>query len=309
MKMRLNSAFVRGGHGAHLLAALALAASSSCANSNAVAHRPPARPDSAPAVRTIAPSPEFVSDAVEHAVVDEQSPMGNRIQPLGYLTDGEVVRARSVASTGFLASGQSPGPECEPIPYAPVPRMPVMGCPPDANCPPGYGPTCPEEGPYPEEMLCDGGDAGDPFHYEGRKFSGLEPEDTVAEFVDEEGTAHVRISSQACVYAPKFGSVRSITQPVLDYTFDGLAGTHDRTGAAGMENRRPLQINETVDQLADTRVREQANGVDSDINELSMHQTIGPEQHITLINLFEHRNSVTEGRFDQATEAYLAENL
>jgi uncharacterized repeat protein (TIGR01451 family) len=310
MKMRLYSSFVRRGHGGHLLAALALAASSSCATSDAVARRKPAQLDATPAVRSIAPSPELAADpAVEHAVVDESSPMGRSIQPLGHTADEKLVRTRSVEFSGFVASGQSPEPLCEPIPYLPVPRVPVMGCPPGTICPPPGPLVAPEEPPYPEEMLCDGGDAGLPFHYEGSRFSGLEPEDTVAEFVDHEGTAHVRISSQACVYAPKFGAVRSISQPVLDFAYDRLGGTHDRTEAAGMENRKPLIVSENVDQLADTRGRSRASGVDSDVTERSMQQTVGPEQHIKLVNVFEDRNSTTDGQFQQTTEAYLAADL
>ena len=131
----------------------------------------------------------------------------------------------------------------------------------------------------------------------------------MAEFIDHEGAAHVRISSKACVYAPKFGSVRSISQPVVGYTVDMLGGTHDRTSVAGLENRDGLIIAETTEALADTRVREQAGGVDSDVSEGSMHQNLGVEQHIKLTNVFEDRGAVTEGQFQQTTEAYLAESL
>jgi len=314
MNMRLTIRTGRLRQTTSLLASVVLAASSSCATSNGVARSQSARPVEAPATRTIVPQTTFTADmAVKHAVVAEPSPLRRTITPLGHevIADGDVAVSRSSAATGFVAAGQSPDPICEPIPYAPVTRMPVMqqGCPPGLPCPPSgfFAPL--EEPPYPEEMLCDGGDAGHPFHYEGAKFSGLEPEDTVAEFVDHEGTAHVRISSKACVYAPKFGTVRSISQPVLGYAVDILGGTHDQASAAGMDNRRGLIVAETVDSLADTRVREQAGAVDSDIGEGAMHQTIGVEQHIKLINAFEDRAAVAEGQFQQTTEAYLAESL
>jgi uncharacterized repeat protein (TIGR01451 family) len=314
MNMRQTFTTGRLPRTAALLAGLALGASSSCATSNRVARTQTSPAAEAPATRTIAPQTTFTADsAVEHAVVAEPSPLRRTIQPLEHETSVGAATGsqRGSAASGFVASGQSPEPLCEPIPYAPVPRMPVMqGCPPGIPCPPVVGIAPPlEEPPYPEEMLCDGGDDGYPFHYEGQKFSGLEPEDTVAEFVDHEGTAHIRISSQACVYAPKFGSVRSISQPVLDYTVDVLGGAHDRTSAAGMDNRKGLIVAETVDSLADTRVREQAGGVDSDVGEGAMHQTIGVEQHVKLVNVFEDRIAVTEGQFEQTTEAYLAESL
>jgi len=295
---------------ASLLASLALAASSSCATPKSMARHQPR--NDAPATRTIAPQTTFTADAsVEHAVVAEPSPLRRTIQPLGHETiagDASKSRPRS-AATGFVASGQSP--VFQPISYDPVPRTSLMpACPPDSPCPPAVGICGPfEEPPYPEELLCDGGDSGDPFHYEGARFSGLEPEDTVAEFIDHEGAAHVRISSKACVYAPKFGSIRSISQPVVGYAVDMLGGTHDRTSVAGLENRDGLIIAETTEALADTRVREQAGGVDSDVGEGAMQQTVGVEQHIKLTNVFEDRVAVTEGQFQQTTEAYLAESL
>lgn len=216
----------------------------------------------------------------------------------------DVATTRSLENDGFVASGQSPEPVCEPIPYAPIPRMP-LGCPPGAPCPPAVGMAC-DDRPYPEEMLCDGGDSGLPFHYEAGKVAGLEAEDTVAEFTDHEGAAHVRISSRTCVYAPKFGSVRSISQPVQDYSVDVLGGAHRSLNAERLDDKRRLVTAETVDQPKDTRVREQAGGVDSNVSESAMHQNIAIEQHIKLVNVFEDRNSLREGQLQQTTEAYLA---
>lgn len=314
MTMRLNWIKLWQPRSAHVLAALALAASSSCASSRWVARWEPSQRDLAPAVRSIAPpQPQttVVTDtAVQHAVVDETSPASGGIEQMAFETDAvdDLATTRSIENDGFVAAGQSPEPACEPIPYAPIPRMPLgPGCPPGSPCPtavcmPG---RC-DDLPYPEEMLCDGGDSGHPFHYDGGKFAGLEAEDTVAEFVDHEGTAHVRISSQACVYAPKFGSVRSISQPVQDISVDVLGGTHRSLGAERLDDERGLVINESVDQAKDTRVREQAGGVDSDVSESAMHQNLAIEQHIKLVNAFEDRNSLREWQLQQTTEAYLA---
>lgn len=319
MNMRRNLTQVWRPGGAWLLSALALAGSSSCASSRWVARWEPSRRDHAPAVRTITPhvpaaQTTFASDsAIHHAVVDETSPMTSGIEQMSREAAGaeELATARSVESSGFVASGQSPEPLSEPIPFAPIPRMPaIQACPPNTVCPPAYGVMCPlEEPPYPEEILCDGGDAGHPFHYEGSKFAGLEAEDTVAEFTDHEGTAHVRISSQVCIYAPKFGSVRSISQPLQGYAVDALGGTHDGVGAAGFDHRRRLVTAESIDQLADTRTRAKAGGVDTALGEGALHQTLAVEQHIKLQNVFEDRNTLSEGQFEQATEAYLAANL
>jgi len=66
---------------------------------------------------------------------------------------------------------------------------------------------------------------------------------------------------------------------------------------------------ETVDQLADTRAREQAQGVDKDVGEGAMHQNIAVNQHIKLQNAYEDRNTISEGQLHQTTEAYLASTV
>ena len=307
MSRRLRSSSV--------IAALALAAGAGCATSDRVALRPPQRPGRVRVTPAVEPRSQLTVDpAVEHAVVDEDSPTSGRIEQMAFNDEtAAALPPRSVESAGFIASGQSPEPFCEPIPYAPVPRMPLMqrqGCPPGTPCPPIIGPVGPvEEPPYPEEIVCDGGDAGHPFHYEGTNIAGLEAEDTVAEFTDHEGTAHVRISSRACVYAPKFGAVRSITQPVQDYAVNALGAAHRFDTAAGFEDRRPPIVAETVDQLADTQMREQATDVILDVSDSAMHLAVGLDQHVKLQNVYEDYSALREGQFQQTTEAYLASTL
>ena len=314
MNKRLNRTTSRRLAGSSVIAALAFAATAGCATSERVALQQPDRPARLRVSPAVQPKTAVKVDrTVEHAVVDEKRPATGAIEQMTFddETHRDRIAPRSVEAVGFVASGQSPETFGKPISYAPVPRSPVTpACPPGMPCPPTFGAVGPhEEPPYPEELLCDGGDAGHPFHYEGTNVAGLEPEDTVAEFTDHEGTAHVRIASRACVYAPKFGAVRSISQPLQDYTVDVLGGAHRSDKAAGFEDQRPLIMTESVDQLADVHVREEAVDMMSDIIEGAMHQTVGIEQHIKLQNAFEDYQSLSEGQFHQTTEAYLASTV
>jgi len=67
-------------------------------------------------------------------------------------------------------------------------------------------------GPWPaNEYLCDGGDYGSPasagFDQELR---GLEPEDALAQYETEDGRRVVQPSNRVCIYAPRFGAIRSV---------------------------------------------------------------------------------------------------
>jgi uncharacterized repeat protein (TIGR01451 family) len=69
---------------------------------------------------------------------------------------------------------------------------------------PILGPRPPEE-----ECLHDGGDIGVPagLDLQGRLY-GLDPSDTVAEYVDNHGRKHLAISNRLCLCVPRYGVVR-----------------------------------------------------------------------------------------------------
>ena len=62
------------------------------------------------------------------------------------------------------------------------------------------------------------------------------------------------------VYAPRFASVRSISQPVLDYSIDKPAGAHDGVLLAGLARQTSLETQAQTDQLSGINMRSRASG-------------------------------------------------
>lgn len=244
--------------------------------------------------------------AIEHAVVSDRATSQGVIQPLSHTLEGE---AHGPALAGF----DSAATPVAPISHPAEPRAAVNHpCPP--GCPPYGVPYCPdgtceapvESGPYPEEILCDGGDRAHPFHYEAYGVGGLETEDTVAEYVDHEGRRHVRPSTRACVYAPKFAAVRTISRPVTDFAIDKVSGAHAGVGLAGLDRGEPLDVQQQTDQLSTVRMRERASGVEADSGDRDLHQVYAADQHLKIQNTYEDRAFSGDAEYAQTNEAYLA---
>jgi uncharacterized repeat protein (TIGR01451 family) len=98
----------------------------------------------------------------------------------------------------------------------------------------------PEAKAYPDEYICDGGDRGHPVHYFGDEMQGLDTEDTVAEFKDQDGKNHVQASNRVCVYAPRFGAVRTVSGPGIGVKIDKAAGGTDIAGIGALESQRGM---------------------------------------------------------------------
>jgi uncharacterized repeat protein (TIGR01451 family) len=93
---------------------------------------------------------------------------------------------------------------------------PIAGCQ-IAPCPCGCNHAgCPATGPTPaDELLCDGGDQGP--HAGVRRdwqVEGVQPEDTIAHYNTVDGRTVVTPSNKVCIYAPRFGVVRQVIDPI-----------------------------------------------------------------------------------------------
>ncbi|MCL6502545.1 MAG: hypothetical protein K6T86_07655 [Pirellulales bacterium] len=78
----------------------------------------------------------------------------------------------------------------------------------------------------PQEYLCDGGDQAAGVTLSPQwQLSGVDPQDTVAHYDSWDGRTLVEASNQVCIYAPKFGAVRTVT---------GLGASETRVLPAGV---------------------------------------------------------------------------
>jgi uncharacterized repeat protein (TIGR01451 family) len=118
---------------------------------------------------------------------------------------------------------------------------------------------------YPDEYIFDGGDRDIPVHYHGGDRRGLETEDTIAEFTDHTGDSHVRPSNRVAVYAPRFGSVRSVSGTNADVVVNKAAGTHDVSAVGNLHQSEALNQNQLNMPLAGVDSRSRANGVKTSV--------------------------------------------
>ena len=159
---------------------------------------------------------------------------------------------------------------------------------------------------FPDEYLLDGGDRGNPVHYESYFRKGLETEDTVAEYVDHNGKKHMKASNSVAIYAPRFASVRKITSPSGDTSIARLAGVQELRRDSGVKTRVGPDLYARSDRLRGIRTRSRASGVANQEFQRSAFNVARLGTSTKLQNLFQDFSYARAGRLDQANEAQLA---
>lgn len=206
-------------------------------------------------------------------------------------------------------------------PYCPPNGL--NGCPPGAACPPeprmpvagpnpyGVGMPCvemaelPNPESYADEYLCDGGDRDWPVHYNATQRFGLDTEDTVAEYVDHTGKERMKPSNKVCVYAPRFASVRTVSQPVLGESLHTSVGMINTTGDSELRTKLPPTTKVKRDAAGGLRMRSRASGADSDLAGAGLTQDLAAVEHDKINNLFQNIDVMALAKVDQPTAAWL----
>ena len=197
---------------------------------------------------TVTMLPESESATVEPATASAPSPAPSPVpspsaKPTAWAAD--VRRADgSAAFSGIQRTGLE-------APCPPLPRLAASGCR-DGRCESGMCPPqvcvpcdrpAPLVGPY---LVCDGGDAHAPARPRGADgLANLTAGDTVARYRAADAgpdTADVciAVSNCACVYAPRFGSVREVVRPLEDSAPEGPRGLALDTLAGEQTRREPV---------------------------------------------------------------------
>jgi uncharacterized repeat protein (TIGR01451 family) len=132
---------------------------------------------------------------------------------------------------------------------------------------------------FPDEYIYDGGDRNAPVAMHTAQRSGLDSEDTVAAFTDHTGTARTAASNRVAVYAPRFGSIRTVTQLQADTKVDRAAGAKDsitignlKTGNAAQEN-----VHDTV--LYGLETRDRVDGMKGSTPPMQSRRTDAPGEN------------------------------
>ncbi len=159
---------------------------------------------------------------------------------------------------------------------------------------------------YPDEYLFDGGDRGSPIHYGLYHRLGVETEDTIAEFVDDEGKRHVRATNRVAVYAPRFGSVRTVSVVGAGTGVEHLASARDLSRNASLSVQTAWSQYDKHLAAGNVRVRSRASGLQVQRTPANTAASLRLAQNQRLLYAFEDVAFVRTGEFDRANEARLS---
>ena len=158
---------------------------------------------------------------------------------------------------------------------------------------------------YPDEYIFDGGDRNDPIHYGIYNRLGFDTEDTIAEFQDDEGERYTKTTNRVAIYAPRFGSLRTVSMPTGGHSIDKLATTQDMKISAGASSRVASNMHQQRNGLKGIRVRSRASGLNAKTLDTQVHNIARLESRTKLINLYEEVAFQVGGGLSKADEASL----
>jgi uncharacterized repeat protein (TIGR01451 family) len=249
---------------------------------------------------------------------------------------------RTTATTHDSTLGTDAHPATTICPHdgrVPLACPPAAICPPTAACPPQFGfggPQMPFAGPYPfppnapghasagtpplpiipgqaadmvDEFLCDGGDRALPVHYDRFHRHGLDTQDTVAEYVDEHGEWHVRPSNIVCLYAPRFGQVRTLSGATEDMQVLGLAAAVDRNRGIALGQQTGTVSYAQPAAIGSIRVRSRASGLEQEHLAAGIHQPLAPLGFDRPLPALENVTFFLTGLMSETEEPFLARSV
>lgn len=201
-----------------------------------------------------------------------------------------------------------PGLPC--APRGPVPNgFGMMPMPPRGVLTYGVAPPVAYPKLYPDEYVCDGGDSGLPVHYDDYNRLGLETEDTIAEYVDSDGTFRVKPSTKVCIYAPRFGAMRTVTGPQADTSIRRIAAANETTYGSAVRNRDVVSYHNQRAGVDRMRVRSRPSGLYNEDRLSGNQQATSIVEHTKLINTYQDVSFLRTGIFVTGEEAWLAERI
>lgn len=172
-----------------------------------------------------------------------------------------------------------------------------------ANAPDAFsaGPCLDDDGPsptkYPDEYLFDGGDRAYPITRSDEQFSGIETEDTIAEYKDHEGRARVKKSNRVAIYSPRFGAVVTISTPNSDTIVDKVSGHMVAQRGVGLRSR---QSSDEKRQNLDTvrlQTRSRPTGLGTEVATNSLKKEVNREVGVAVMKLEQSRGQLGKGEF------------
>ncbi len=217
---------------------------------------------------------------------------------------GEITSASGTATLRFAAvSAVAVAPRIQPVHLPAMPRQQQV----DPAGPGGPDPAVVDE--FPDEFVIDGGDRGNPVHYQSHLRYGVETEDTIAEYTDDEGTSHILPSNRVAIYAPRFAAVRMVQLPVEGFGIERMAASHRLLREVRLTIREGPHLHKQQAGAVGARVRSRASGLLAEARTAGVSRLLRTGEHVKLINVFGDTGDLVAGRMDQAGVARLARSL
>lgn len=162
---------------------------------------------------------------------------------------------------------------------------------------------------YPDEYVFDGGDRALPVHYDSHGMLGLESEDTVVEYADDEGREHVKPTNRVAVYAPRFAAVSSIRGTSEEVAIGKLAGAYQAVRDLAMESQQRLVGHQQNVGTSRVHTRSRGSEVDGQVQANGAEQMVMVAGHAQALNVFEDLTFLRTGQFDQTNKARLSQAI
>ncbi len=137
---------------------------------------------------------------------------------------------------------------------------------------------------YPDEYICDGGDRKAPVHYSPGTRNGLDTQDTIAEYQDDTGEHHMKPTNEVCVYAPRFGAVKSTTGSSVNLGIDKALGAYESVNGLAVNTRIKPNMEQQKEQINAAVVRTRASGLETEEVTLGVNQATTTVDHTKLEN-------------------------
>lgn len=157
-----------------------------------------------------------------------------------------------------------------------------------------------------DEYIFDGGDRDLPVHYSEFTRQGLDTEDTIAEYTNEDGKEFVRVSNRVAIYSPRFGAVRTVGSTEGNYGVQkGNVSTDlGRTGRFSSRTSDMQKIERLSVHNALVRTRGSAFLTRKKADRFHTGDMTATVDIVR--NVYENIGSLRRGEFDQTAEAQLA---
>lgn len=159
---------------------------------------------------------------------------------------------------------------------------------------------------FPDEYLFDGGDRGLPIHFDQFNMLGLETEDTIAQYNDDEGRRHIKPSTRVAVYAPRFAAVTTVSAPTEGVAIGRLAGAKTTQQGSGLRNRQTTVAQAQRQATERMVVRSRSSGLETQTRQHEVAQPIVIAANQKTVVSHQDFAFVRSGTFLRTEEAWLA---